>query len=111
MKNPAASSEKSDKRKDLRVAQAIIYNRGMISGFKRRISIFFILLGVVVLALFFTSDVVEKPNIGYLFWGIIFIILGAKFLRSSHPEPEESQRFRLFRKIFSRKKKEEEEEL
>jgi hypothetical protein len=36
--------------------------------------------------------------------------VGLFFLRSAQPDPEESQRFRLMRRIFSRKKIEDEEE-
>jgi hypothetical protein len=76
-------------------------------NFGNRIGIFFMIVGVTVLALFFTSDFVQEPNIGYLFWGVFFAFLGVVFLRASRPEREESQRFRLARKLFSRKKKEE----
>jgi hypothetical protein len=72
-----------------------------------RIGIFFMIVGIAVLALFFTSDFVQEPNMGYLFWGIVFTFLAVVFLRASRPEREESQRFRLARKLFSRKKKEE----
>jgi H+/Cl- antiporter ClcA len=75
------------------------------SGLKQRFGIFFGFVGVAVMALFFTSDVVEKPNLGYLFWGIIFTGLGFYFLRASGTPSEESRRFRLVRKILSRKKK------
>jgi hypothetical protein len=76
-------------------------------GFINRLGIFFLIVGVAVLALFFTSDFVQAPNIGYLFWGIVFAFLGYFFLRVTRKEPKESQRFRLFRRIFFRKKKEE----
>lgn len=72
-----------------------------------RIGLFFIVVGIAVLALFFTSDFVQEPNIGYLFWGVVFFSLGVVLLRISRPSREESQRFRLIRKLFSRKKKEE----
>jgi hypothetical protein len=72
-----------------------------------RIGVFFMIVGIAVLALFFTSDFVQKPNVGYLFWGIVFTFLGVVFMRASRPEREESQRFRLARKLFSRKEKEE----
>jgi len=82
----------------------------MIKGLKRRLGIFFSFVGMAVLALFFTSDIVKQPNISYLFWGITFLMLGLFFMRSAQPDPEESQRFRLIRRIFSRKKNEDEEE-
>lgn len=76
----------------------------MISGLKRRLGIFFTLLGAAVLGLFFTSDTISQPQIGYLFWGVIFFALGVLFLRRSRTPPEESQRFRLVRRLFSGKK-------
>lgn len=75
------------------------------SGLKQRLGIFFALVGAAVMALFFTSDVMDKPNIGYLFWGVVFIVVSFLFLRASRKPPEESKRFRLVRKIFSKKKK------
>ena len=76
----------------------------MISGLKKRLGIFFALLGAAVLGLFFTSDTISQPQIGYLFWGVIFFALGVLFLRRSRTPPEESQRFRLVRRVFSGKK-------
>jgi predicted membrane channel-forming protein YqfA (hemolysin III family) len=72
-----------------------------------RLGIFFLLVSASILVLFFTSDVVQEPNISYLFWGIVFLILGVLALRRSRPEPEESKRFRTYRKLTSRKKKKE----
>ena len=79
------------------------------SGIKQRLGIFFGFVGIAVMALFFTSDVVDEPNLGYLFWGIFFSALGFLFLRASRTPPEESKRFRLVRRIFSKKKKGNEE--
>jgi hypothetical protein len=75
--------------------------------FVNRVGLFFIVVGVAVMALFFASDFVQEPNIGYLFWGVVFLLLGVASLRASRPAKEESQRFRLVRRLFFRKKKEE----
>jgi amino acid transporter len=72
--------------------------------FMRRLGIFFLLISAAILVLFFTSDIIQEPNIGYLFWGIIFLFLGVLALRRSRPDPEESKRFRTYRKLRSRKK-------
>jgi len=76
-------------------------------NFRSRLGIFFMLVGVTILALFFTSDFVQEPNIGFLFWGVVFTLLGFWARRAARRDREESQRFRLLRRIFSRKKKEE----
>ena len=76
----------------------------MISGLKKRLGIFFTLLGAAVLGLFFTSDTISQPQIGYLFWGVVFFGIGVMFLRRGRTPPEESQRFRLVRRLFSGKK-------
>ena len=76
--------------------------------FINRVGLFLIIVSVAVMALFFTSDFVQEPNIGYLFWGVVFLLLGVALLRISRPAREESRRFRLVRKLFSRKKKEKE---
>lgn len=75
------------------------------SGLKQRLGVFFTLVGIAVMALFFASDVMDAPSIGLLFWGVVFAGLGFLFLRASRKPPEESKRFRLVRKIFSKKKK------
>ncbi len=72
-----------------------------------RLGIFLFLVGAAILVLFFASDVAREPNIGYLFWGIVFIFLSVLALRRSRPDPEESRRFRTYRKLTSRKKKQE----
>jgi len=83
------------------------YNIYTMKHYVNRIGLFFVVVGVAVMALFFTSDFVQEPNIGYLFWGVFFLLLGGALLRTSRPAREESQRFRLVRKLFSRKNKEE----
>jgi hypothetical protein len=77
----------------------------MVEGFLRRLGLFCSFLGVAILSLFFTSDVIRQPNLGLLFWGIVLFGFGAYLLRKTKPAPQESQRFRLVRKLFSRKKK------
>lgn len=76
----------------------------MITGLKRRLGIFFTLLGAAFLGLFFTSDTISQPQIGYLIWGAVSVAAGISFLRRSRTPPEESQRFRLVRRLFSGKK-------
>ncbi|MEK6222937.1 MAG: hypothetical protein N2D54_11885, partial [Chloroflexota bacterium] len=61
-------------------------------------------------------DVVSTLNpeynvsLGYLFWGVIGFTIGMLLIRGTAPPPQESQRFRLVRKIFGGKPKEEETE-
>jgi hypothetical protein len=83
------------------------YNTYAMKHFVNRIGLFLFVVGVAVMALFFTSDFVQEPNIGYLFWGVCILLLGGALLRISRPDREESRRFRLVRRLFSRKKKEE----
>jgi hypothetical protein len=70
----------------------------MLEGMKQRFGIFFTLLGAALLALFFTSDVIQQPNLVYLLLGIIFAAIGISFLRATRPEPQETGRFRLLRR-------------
>ena len=70
----------------------------MLEGMKRRLGIFFTLVGAAVLALFFTSDVIQQPNLIYLLLGIVFAAIGITFLRATRPEPQETGRFRLLRR-------------
>ncbi|MGD8455976.1 MAG: hypothetical protein PVF83_06310 [Anaerolineales bacterium] len=77
--------------------------------FINRTGLFLVVVGIAVLALFFTSDFVQEPSIEFLFWGVVIILFGMALMRISRPAREESRRFRLVRKLFSRKKKEEEQ--
>jgi hypothetical protein len=77
----------------------------MLEGMKRRFGIFFTLLGAVLLALFFTSDVIQQPNLLYLISGLVSGAIGITFLRASRPEPQESGRFRLLRRSRTKKEK------
>jgi len=77
--------------------------------FLNRLGIFLLLVSGALFALFFISDIIQAPNLGYFFWAIIFLAAGVLSLRVSRPDPKESQQFRLYRKLSSRKKKEEEE--
>jgi hypothetical protein len=78
--------------------------------FTNRLGNFLILIGAASLVLFFASDFAREPNIGYLLWGIFLIVLGYIIRRASRPDPEESQRFRSYRKLKSRRKKKEDKE-
>lgn len=73
----------------------------MIDGIKRRFGLFFTLIGAVTLALFFSSDAINQPNLGYLLWGAVSTSLGILLLRTSRTPPTESQRFRLVRRLFA----------
>lgn len=75
--------------------------------FKSRFGKFFIWLGLILLLLFITADIVdvEDLNAWYLFFGTIFLVLGVFLSLAGRKPPEESARFRSVRKMANRRKK------
>lgn len=87
-----------------RLLLIVIYNTCIMREFRGRLGGFFLMVGIALLALFFTSDFVQATNIYFLLWGIGLIVFGYLLRRGARPEQRESQRFRLLRRIFSRNK-------
>lgn len=71
----------------------------MINGLRRRLANFGLLVGGVMLALFFTSDAASAPNAKFLLWGLLLVIFGWMLGKKKKNHPEESNRFRTIRRI------------
>lgn len=74
----------------------------------RRIGTFLALVGFVLLALFFASDVQHTPKIGWLLLGSIAFFGGLFLAWTNRGKPQEAERFRFMKKMMngSEKKKE-----
>jgi Na+/phosphate symporter len=80
---------------------------------KGRVGQFFLFIGLLLLVIFFTTDQAKHPQYGFFFIGVIVLCLGIYLIWRDLKPPEESQRFRAFRRWRERgkeKKKEKEEE-
>lgn len=63
-----------------------------------KVGTFLILLGIVLLALFVYSDIVQAPECNLLIFGGVSLGLGIfLWFRNPSPSPPESGRFRLLR--------------
>lgn len=71
---------------------------------------FFLILGLVLLLLFFVSDYLEAAEGWYLVLGAGFFGFGVYLARKGRTPPEPSQRFRTMRRMFGDSKNDEEEE-
>lgn len=67
----------------------------------RRIGIFFALVGFVLLALFFASDVQHTPKIGWLLLGSIAFFGGLFMAWTNRGKPQQAERFRFMKKMMS----------
>jgi hypothetical protein len=76
----------------------------------RRIGQFFFLVGLILVALFYLSDVAQMPQYALLLWAALVFLLSFFFLRRGRKQREDSMRFRTLRKLRGRGKKEEGEE-
>jgi hypothetical protein len=66
---------------------------------KRKIGLFFIYLGLILLVVFFVSDQALHPSYGYFFGGFGLSFLGIYlFWRSHAPVDPNTERFRTMRK-------------
>ncbi len=59
---------------------------------------FFILLGLISLAVFFAMDQAKHPSYGYFCVGMVIVILGGVLMSRGHQPPAESMRFRTVRR-------------
>jgi hypothetical protein len=69
---------------------------------------FFLFIGIVMMMVYFATDLSESPVFSLFFAGLGLIILGIALIRKQHPPPTHSERFRLIRKLARKEKKEEE---
>jgi uncharacterized membrane protein len=69
---------------------------------------FFLFIGIVMMMVYFATDLSESPVFTLFFAGLGLIILGIALIRKQHSPPTHSERFRLIRKLVRKEKKEEE---
>ena len=69
-----------------------------------RVGRFFVLLGALLLAIFFASDLADTPRFNIFFWGFICSISGVLLWRKGRVPPEPSNRFRYLRSLRNRGK-------
>jgi hypothetical protein len=65
----------------------------------RRVGMFFTVLGFVLLALFFASDVQGEPAGKYLLWGTLTFFGGIYLAWKGRRQPKKAERFRMVRKL------------
>jgi len=63
-----------------------------------RIGIFFVFVGIIPLAIFFTTDRVEGPQVGAFFLGLLLVGIGIFLIRRNWQPAPPSRRFRILRK-------------
>jgi hypothetical protein len=68
-----------------------------------KVGLYFLIIGIVLLVLFFVTGQENDPNVLYFFSGFGLSLLGFFLIRKNWKAPPPSTRFRMFR----RKKKEE----
>jgi hypothetical protein len=73
---------------------------------KRRIGLFFLFIGLISLVIFFTADHSVYPGVEYFFVGVLFCVLGFALIWRDRKPPQESKRFRLFRRKMSKAERE-----
>ena len=71
----------------------------------RRIGVFLFLLSTLLLALFFMSDVTDATDYRLLFTGFPGFLLSIYIIYKTYRPPEKPERFRLLKRIFTRRKK------
>jgi len=69
---------------------------------KKRFGTFFLIVGFFLLVLFFASDYIERVNLWYLLFGVIFTSMGVSLAWKGRTPPEPSQRFRTLKKLMGR---------
>lgn len=76
---------------------------------KKRFGNLFILIGSVLLVLFFISDYLDQVNGWYLLFGLIFSAFGVRLAWKGRTPPEPSRRFRMVKKIMGGQDKDKKE--
>ncbi len=74
--------------------------------FRRRIGIFFIFIGILLIVLFVFSDIAHVPTCGLLAWGAGLTVVGTLFIwLNPKPDIPDSGRFRMIKKRDKPQKK------
>jgi uncharacterized membrane protein YedE/YeeE len=76
---------------------------------KKRFGNLFILIGSILLVLFFISDYLDQVNGWYLLFGLIFFAFGVRLAWKGRTPPEPSRRFRMVKKIMGGQDKDKKE--
>lgn len=76
----------------------------------RRLGRFFIIIGIVFLALFFISDYIEQVEGLYLLIGVASLGLGIWLASRSRSKPEPPRRFRTLRRLMGKDVRQETDE-
>ena len=67
--------------------------------FNHRVGIFFALVGFVLLALFFASDVQKDPQLILLLLGSFSFFSGIWLIRGNRPQPQKAERFKMIKRL------------
>ncbi|MBN2148981.1 MAG: hypothetical protein JW726_16470 [Anaerolineales bacterium] len=66
---------------------------------KGRIGVFFLMIGLVLLVIFFTTDQAQHPAYGFFFIGAALTFLGGYLIWRNRKPPAPTERFRTLRKM------------
>lgn len=69
-----------------------------------RVGQYFLFVGVLLLAIFFSTDPGTPPLVGFFLWGAGLVLLGLYLIRRDWKTPPTSGRFRLLRRLRRRPK-------
>jgi uncharacterized membrane protein len=67
---------------------------------KRRVGVFLIIIGLILLVVFFTIDQSERAQPGLFFSGLFSVLLGVALVWRNREPPMPSERFRSVRKAM-----------
>ena len=70
-----------------------------------RVGTFFILLGIGLVLLFMLTEAGGQVIFDYFCWGILLLVIGFFFRNQYKKSAEPSQRFSLWKRLFSKKSK------
>ncbi len=76
---------------------------------KAKIGRFLILIGLILVVIFFAMDQAKHPSYGYFCGGIVALILGGLLIVRGHQPPAESMRFRTLRRWRDQQRQRKEE--
>ncbi len=76
---------------------------------KSKVGRLLIIIGLILLVIFFTVDQSKNPSYGYFCVGLVAFILGAVLMVRGHRPPAESMRFRTLRRWREQQRQRKEE--
>ena len=76
---------------------------------KSKIGRLLLLIGLILLVIFFAVDQSKSPSYGYFCIGLVAVILGGILIVRGHPAPAESMRFRTLRRWREQQRERKEE--